>query len=189
MPDSDLLGAREARLEAILRGLGGVVVASSGGVDSAYLLAAAFDALRSRCVGATAVSPSLGRDELAAAQRIAAAVGVRHVRVATREFDDERYLRNDANRCYFCKHALFTELGRLAAELGLPAVVYGANTDDLGDYRPGMRAAAEFAVRAPLLDVGLGKAEIRAKICNFSSAVHFRLSSVSCPTSARAIQR
>ncbi|MHB8730812.1 MAG: ATP-dependent sacrificial sulfur transferase LarE [bacterium] len=156
------LDGKQARLEAGLRELGGVVVAFSGGVDSAYLLAAAFDALGARCVAVTAVSPSLARDELAVAERIAASLGVRHLRVETREFEDTRYLRNDANRCYFCKHALFTELTPLAAELGLPVLVYGANADDVGDYRPGMRAAGEFAVRAPLLDAGLGKAEIRA---------------------------
>ena len=156
------LAVKQARLEVLLRGLGGVVVAFSGGVDSAYLLAAAHRVLRDRCVAATAVSPSLARDELATAERIAGALGVRHVRVETREFEDERYLRNDVHRCYFCKHALFTELTALARELGLSAVVYGANTDDRGDYRPGMRAAAEFAVRAPLLEAGLGKADVRA---------------------------
>lgn len=158
----DTLDEKQSRLEAVLRRLNGVVVAFSGGVDSAYLLAAAFDALGDRCVAATAVSPSLARDELVAAERIATALGARHLRVETREFEDERYLRNDPHRCYFCKHALFTELARLAAALGLPAVVYGANADDVGDYRPGMRAAAEFAVHAPLLEAGLGKAEIRA---------------------------
>lgn len=162
MPDVNALESKRARLETLLRDLGGVVVAFSGGVDSAYLLAAAFDALGDACVAATAVSPSLSRDELAAAERIAVALGARHVRVETREFEDARYLRNDTHRCYFCKHALFTELARLAEEFGLPAVAYGANTDDRGDYRPGMRAAAEFAVRAPLLEADLGKAEIRA---------------------------
>ncbi len=156
------LQRKRARLEAVLRELGGAVVAFSGGVDSAYLLAAAFDVLGDRCVAATAVSASLAHDELAAAERIAASLGVRHLRVETREFEDERYLRNDANRCYFCKHALFTELARVAADLGLPAIVYGANADDAGDYRPGMRAAADFAVRAPLLEAELGKDEIRA---------------------------
>lgn len=156
------LDGKQARLEAILRDLGGVVVAFSGGVDSAYLLAAAVDVLGDRCVAATAVSPSLARDELAAAERIAAALGARHVRVDTREFMDARYLRNDVNRCYFCKHALFTELAPLAGELGLQIVAYGANADDRGDYRPGMRAAAEFAVRAPLLEADLRKTEIRA---------------------------
>ena len=162
MPDVNTLDAKQAHLDALLRDLGGAVVAFSGGVDSAYLLAAAHDALGDRCVAATAVSPSLAREELAAAERIAAGLGARHLLVETREFEDARYLRNDTNRCYFCKHALFTELARLASELGLPAVVYGANTDDRGDYRPGMRAAAEFAVHAPLLDADLGKAEIRA---------------------------
>jgi len=162
MCGADTLDGKQARLETILRDLGGVVVAFSGGVDSAYLLAAARDVLGDRCVAATAVSPSLARDELAAAERIAAALGARHVRVDTQEFEDVRYLRNDVNRCYFCKHALFTELAPLAGELGLQTVVYGANADDRGDYRPGMRAAAEFAVRAPLLEADLGKAEIRA---------------------------
>jgi len=158
----EALEAKRAHLAARLRDLGGVVVAFSGGVDSAYLLAAGLDALGDRCVGATAVSPSLARDELDAAQRIAAALGARHVLVETREFEDPRYLQNDARRCYFCKHALFTRLGALAAEVGVPHVAYGANVDDTGDYRPGMRAAAEFGVSAPLLEAGLTKAEIRA---------------------------
>lgn len=162
MLDNAQLQHKHARLEAVLRDLRGAVVAFSGGVDSAYLLAAASDALGERCVAATAVSASLPQDELAAAERIAASLGVRHLRVETREFEDERYLRNDANRCFFCKHALFTELARIAREVGLPVVIYGANADDAGDYRPGMRAAAEFAVRAPLLEADLGKAEVRA---------------------------
>ncbi len=154
--------AKRARLDAILRDLGGVVVAFSGGVDSAYLLAAACDALGDRCVAATAVSPSLARDELEIAQRVAAALRVRHILLETQELDDPRYRRNDAQRCYFCKHELFTRLGALVSELGLPYMAYGANVDDTGDYRPGMRAAGEFGVRAPLLEAGLGKPEIRA---------------------------
>lgn len=157
----DDLAAKRARLDAILRDLGGVVVAFSGGVDSAYLLAAACDALGDKCAGATAVSASLAGDELEIARRIAAALGVRHVIVHTREFEDARYLRNDAGRCYFCKQALFTRLAELADDLGFPHVAYGAHADDLGDYRPGMRAAGEFRAHAPLLDAGLGKAEIR----------------------------
>ena len=153
---------KRARLEEVLRDLRGVVVAFSGGVDSAYLLAAARDALGDRCVGATAVSPSLARDELAFARRLAAAIGARHIVVETEEYEDARYRQNDAHRCYFCKHALFTRLGALAVDLDLPCVAYGANVDDLGDWRPGMRAAREFAVRAPLLDAGLTKSEIRA---------------------------
>jgi uncharacterized protein len=131
-------------------------------VDSGYLLAAARDAVGDGCVGATAVSPSLARDELASARRLAAAIGARHIVVETEEYEDPRYRQNDVHRCYFCKHALFTRLGALAVDLGLPFVAYGANVDDLGDWRPGMRAAEEFAVRAPLLDVGLTKSEIRA---------------------------
>ncbi len=155
------MDAKVASLHEMLRTLGGVVVAFSGGVDSAYLLAVAHDILGRGCVGATAVSPSLARDELAAARRTAAFIGARHVVVETSEYDDPRYRRNDLQRCYFCKHALFARLGVLAAELRLPAVAYGANADALGDFRPGMRAAGEFAVRAPLLDAGLTKEEIR----------------------------
>ncbi len=153
--------AKVACLHEMLGALGGVVVAFSGGVDSAYLLAVAHDTLGSRCVGATAASPSLAGDELAAARRTAAFIGARHVVVETSEYDDPRYRRNDLQRCYFCKHALFARLDALAADLRLPAVAYGANADDLGDFRPGMRAAGEFAVRAPLLDAGLTKEEIR----------------------------
>ncbi|HLW58460.1 MAG TPA: ATP-dependent sacrificial sulfur transferase LarE [bacterium] len=160
-PTREPLAVKVARLNETLRGFAGVVVAFSGGVDSAYLLAAAAEVLGNRCVGATAVSPSLARDELTVARRIAAAIGVRHLIVETDEFEDPRYRRNDVQRCYFCKHALFTRLGALAGDLGFAAVVYGANADDLGDYRPGMRAAAEFAVRAPLVEAGLTKEEIR----------------------------
>ncbi|HLJ62121.1 MAG TPA: ATP-dependent sacrificial sulfur transferase LarE [bacterium] len=159
--EQEELAAKQERLSALLHGIGSAVVAFSGGVDSAYLLAVTHDVLRDRCVAATAVSASLAADELAGAERVAARLGVRHLRVHTSEFEDARYLRNDGQRCYFCKHALFTVLTRLARELDFAAVVYGANADDRGDYRPGMRAASEFAVRAPLLEAGLGKADIR----------------------------
>src|SRR5205807_10431533 len=112
-PESLPLESKRARLEEALRALRGVVVAFSGGVDSAYLLAAAADVLGDRCVGATAVSPSLARDELAAARALAEAMGARHVVVETDEFDDPRYRRNDLQRCYFCKAALFTRLGEI----------------------------------------------------------------------------
>jgi uncharacterized protein len=152
---------KRTRLAAILADLESVAVAFSGGVDSAYLLAAAHDTLGERCVAVTAVSPSLARDELRVARRVARGLGARHVLVRTRELEDPRYARNDAQRCYFCKHALFTRLRGLAAVLGLRHVVYGANVDDTGDYRPGMRAATEFGVRAPLLEAGFTKSEIR----------------------------
>jgi uncharacterized protein len=146
-----------------LRALPGAVVAFSGGVDSTALLHACRDALGERTVAVTADSPSLPRAELADAESLARDLGVRHVVLPTHELDRAGYRANAGDRCYFCKKELFVTVAQRRGEIapdGWP-VVYGAITDDLGDHRPGHRAAAEHGVLAPLVDAGMGKADVR----------------------------
>ncbi|MCW2714198.1 MAG: hypothetical protein JWN88_1245 [Frankiales bacterium] len=158
-----LLSARLAALEADLRRLDGLLVAFSGGADSAFLLAAAVRALGAeRVVAATAVSPSLARDELAPAAGFAAALGVRHLTPETDELSREGYVANGPDRCFHCKATLLDTLGPLAASLGLPAVATGTNADDaVAGFRPGIVAARERGARTPLLDAGLTKQQVR----------------------------
>ena len=137
-------------------------MAYSGGTDSAFLLAVAHDTLGDRALALTADSPSVPRAELDAARAIAAGLGVQHVILPTAELDDPAYRANTPERCYFCKGHYLGELLAYAQAHGFGHLVDGGNVDDLGDYRPGQKAARERGVRSPLQEAGLGKAEIRA---------------------------
>jgi len=141
---------------------GHVVVAFSGGVDSAVVAKAAQLACGERAWAVTAVSPSLAASERSQAERVARRIGIRHEFIDTHEFELEEYRRNAADRCYYCKHTLYQTLAAARDELSDAQWVNGANVDDLGDHRPGMDAAAEFNVRSPLIEVGLNKADVRA---------------------------
>ena len=149
-------------LNAILRRHAPLLIAYSGGVDSAYLLAAAHRVLGDRAVGAIADSPSLPRQALADALALADAIGAPVEVVRTDELANEDYASNPLNRCYFCKAELFNRLDQMARERGFAAIAYGENADDARQVRPGLKAAQEFAVVAPLKEAGLTKAEIRA---------------------------
>ncbi len=167
------LDIKRAALEARLRELGSVVVAFSAGLDSTLLLRVAVLTLGPRHVLAvTGRSPSVPRAELAAAAALAAECGAPHEFLDTREFDDPQYRANPADRCYFCKRELYTRLVPLAAARGYAAVVSGTNADDLRDYRPGLKAAAERAVRAPLAEAGLTKADLRALAAALGLSIH-----------------
>lgn len=159
---SDATSAKYAHLQTILRELGSVLVAYSGGVDSSVLLKVAVDTLGTHASGALASSAAYDEEETAEALRVGAAMGAQVHRVETHELDDPRYAANPADRCYFCKTELFDHLQPLAQRLGLAHIAYGMNLDDRGDWRPGQRAARERGVRAPLDEANMGKDDIRA---------------------------
>lgn len=160
-PDAQALAA-EGALRARFAAMESVLVAYSGGVDSAYLAWLAHDVLGDRALAVTALSASYPAHHYDLALRLARQVGFAHVTVETHEIDRPEYRANPVNRCYYCKDELYTVLARLAAERGLAAIVDGNNADDRGDHRPGRQAAREAGVRSPLDEVGLGKAAIRA---------------------------
>ena len=153
------------RHEALLQTLGeldGALVAYSGGVDSAVLLAAAHEALGSRARAAIGRSPSYPAREYEAAVALAARLGVEVLTVQTRELDNPAYRQNAPDRCFHCKQTLFSTLRALADDHGLAAVLEGSNADDTSDYRPGMQAAAQLGIRAPFVELGITKEQIRA---------------------------
>jgi uncharacterized protein len=149
------------RLRTLLKSYGSCLIAYSGGVDSVFLARVAHEALGDRALAAIADSPSLPRRELQEALDIAVEFGFPVRILHTQEFANENYTANPANRCYFCKHELFEELTPLARAENFAVIAYGENASDIGDFRPGAQAAAEFQVYAPLKEIGLTKAEIR----------------------------
>ena len=152
---------KQDKLIARLRELGSVLVAFSGGADSAFLAWMAHQTLGQRALAVTALSPSFSAYDREQAETFARDVNLRHEFVETHEFENPLYVVNQADRCYHCKTELFGVLAKLRATRGFSAVTYGVNADDMKDFRPGHRAASEFGVVAPLLDAGLTKAEIR----------------------------
>lgn len=141
--------------------MGRVAVAFSAGIDSTLLLKIAHDTLNENAIGITAVSASLPTHEKEEAAELARLIGARHVFIESHETEDERYLANPSNRCYFCKTDTYDELIDYAQEFGFDQIVDGTNADDVGDHRPGRQAAREHGIRSPLQEVGLSKAEIR----------------------------
>ncbi len=158
----DNLTAKRDRLQEVLRGLNKTVVAFSGGIDSTVVANAAYLALGENAVAVTADSPSVPRAEIAEAKRLAEQIGIRHLIVSTEEFADPDYVRNDGGRCYFCKTELYSRIESLLPRLDMAVICSGANLDDQGDYRPGLKAAAEHGVRHPLQEAGFTKADVRA---------------------------
>lgn len=161
MMKTENLDEKEARLRRLLRDYGSVVVAFSGGVDSAYLAYVANDELGAKAIAVTGDSASYPTFQRELADRVVSQFGIRHEIVFTEEFDDANYTSNPPNRCYFCKSELYGKLNQLSHERGFARVCDGTNADDVGDYRPGRQAARELGVASPLLDCNLAKAEIR----------------------------
>jgi uncharacterized protein len=161
MDEGSGIRGKETQLEAELRKLGRLLVAYSGGVDSAYLAWAAHRVLGNDVLAVTADSPSLARTQLADALAFANEQGIPIEVISTAEFDRPEYVRNDGQRCFQCKDELFAVMEKLRAERGFDAIAYGVNVDDQGDFRPGQKAAKQHHVAAPLLSAGLSKQEIR----------------------------
>ena len=154
--------AQRAQLVETLRGYHRVAVAFSGGIDSTVVTQAAYEALGDAAIAITAVSESLAAGELQEAQQLAQRIGIHHRVIYTEEFANPDYRRNDSDRCYFCKSELYGRLSGMMVHLGVDVIASGANIDDMGDYRPGLRAASEYGVRHPLQECNLTKSDVRA---------------------------
>ena len=160
--DTETTDEKLRSLRMLLQSMESVLVSFSGGVDSALLLKIAFEELGEKAVAATGLSGSYAPEEMDDAAEVANAIGAKHVMVSTMELTDSRYADNTHQRCFFCKTELYGKLRETADDLGLREVIDGSNADDVGDFRPGMRAARDLRVKSPLLEVGLTKKEIRA---------------------------
>jgi pyridinium-3,5-biscarboxylic acid mononucleotide sulfurtransferase len=169
--DAASLAQKQEKLFSVLAGMRRVMIAYSGGTDSAYLAWAANRVLAGNAVAITADSASIPESHKRDAEAFARECGFRHEYIETHEFENPDYVKNDPNRCFHCKDELFTQLDALGRERGIEHIVYGVNVDDLGDYRPGQRAAKLHQVEAPLVDAGLTKAEIRelSRLANLST--------------------
>lgn len=159
--DPSALSEKQEKLFTILASMRRVIVAYSGGTDSAYLAWAASQQLGANALAITADSASIPESHKRDAEAFARECGFRHEYIETLEFENPEYVKNDPNRCFHCKDELFTRLEAVAKDRGVDHIIYGVNVDDLGDYRPGQRAAKFHGVEAPLVDAGLTKAEIR----------------------------
>ena len=160
--DKRAADAKMDDLRSILGDMGAVIIAYSGGVDSAFLAAAANGVLGRDSLAVTAKSPSLAPSELREAVALAERLGLNHRVIETQEVEREDYAANNPNRCFFCKDELYTYLAAFAQDEGYAHIANGTNTDDLGDFRPGLNAAKQYGVRSPMVEAGLTKSEIRA---------------------------
>jgi uncharacterized protein len=159
---TDALATQTSELEKLFADMGSALVCYSGGIDSALVLAVARRALGDRALGLTAVSDSLSASEREDAVRLAASMGAKHLLVESHEIERDGYRKNGPDRCFHCKSELYEIAAEKARELGIAVVVNGTNKDDLGDYRPGLEAAKQAGVRSPLVELGLGKSDVRA---------------------------
>lgn len=172
-PNQLSTAAKVEEARAILRSLGRVAVAFSGGVDSTFVLKLAVDTLgQANVLAVTGQSASIASAEVEDAIRLAQAIGAEHVVIDTQEFNDPDYIANPTNRCYYCKTELYTRMKPFIAKRGFDAIVNGTNADDLGDYRPGLSAAGEHSVRAPAAEAGLTKPEIRVLSAEMGLPTH-----------------
>ena len=160
-PLSDEIAVKLEALKDYIRSLGSLAVGFSGGVDSSFLLAVAHEVLGDKVIAVTGEDASVPEREVREAKEFCEARGIRHIIVKVNPLAEEGYRHNSKDRCYFCKHGIFTEVSKIAAEEGIEYMAEGSNMDDLGDYRPGLRAAAELSVKSPLREAGFTKAEIR----------------------------